>query len=117
MPWKRSPMPTPTRKDMMLPASICEAADMKGAGRSCPRLQIEPKAQNTGAASTASAPGREPRMSAPRLSQTTPAKPITRPSHSPRLGWWPRSAENAPAHSGIAATPTATRPLDTVTSA
>ena len=53
----------------------------------------------------------------PALSHNTPMKPMARPTHSRRLGYWPRIAENRPIHSGVDATATAARPEDTHCSA
>lgn len=53
----------------------------------------------------------------PALSQTTPRKPITIPSHSPRLACCPRKAPNKAIHSGTDATEVAARPDDTLRSA
>ena len=90
---------------------------MNGAGRSRPRLHTEPQAQAMGAISSATMPTRLARISLPTLSQTTPTKPITRPSHSPRLGCWRLSTPNSAAHSGMDATAIAASPDDTVCSA
>jgi hypothetical protein len=51
------------------------------------------------------------------LSQITPRKPITRPTHSIFDGWRPRSIANTPANSGIDATAIAARPEPTSVSA
>jgi hypothetical protein len=68
------------------PHNICAAADMKGAGNVSPRLQIEPQAQAMGAMISAIMPRGVPESSPPALSHSTPAKPMPRPSHSPREG-------------------------------
>lgn len=90
---------------------------MNGEGRSRPRDHTEPNAQPIGAISNnTNPPGVAVRL-LPALSQTTPRKPITMPSHSPRLACCPRNAPNNAIHNGTDATDVAARPDDTLRSA
>src|SRR3546814_16809738 len=86
---------------------------MNGDGRSRPLLQTEPNAHATGATSSATSAVGEAVSELPALSQSTPRKPIPRPTHSRRLERCPRSVENRPIHSGTDANATAARPHDT----
>src|SRR3546814_3326770 len=90
---------------------------MNGDGRSRPLLQTEPNAHATGATSSATSAVGEAVSELPALSQSTPRKPIPRPTHSRRLERCPRSVANRPIHSGTDATATAASPDDTVCSA
>src|SRR3546814_2061371 len=90
---------------------------MNGDGRSRPLLQTEPNAHATGATSSATSAVGDAVSELPALSQSTPTKPMPRPSHSRRLERCPRSVANSPIHSGTDATATAASPDDTDCSA
>src|SRR3546814_2070041 len=64
---------------------------MNGDGRSRPLLQTEPNAHATGATSSATSAVGDAVSELPALSQSTPTKPMPRPSHSRRLERCPRS--------------------------
>src|SRR3546814_12739231 len=85
---------------------------MNGDGRSRPLLQTEPNAHATGATSSATSAVGDAVSELPALSQSTPTKPMPRPSHSRRLERCPRSVANSPIHSGTDATATAASPDD-----
>lgn len=113
----RSPIARPTATSSTPPQTICPAAVMNGVGRSRPRDHTEPNAHPIGATSSSTRPvGLAVRL-LPALSQTTPRKPTTMPSHSPRLACWPRIAPNSAIHSGTDATAVAASPEETLRSA
>ncbi|ENZ95048.1 hypothetical protein PD5205_00273 [Xanthomonas fragariae] len=90
---------------------------MDGDGRSRPREHTQPNAQPIGAiGNDTNSPGVAVKL-LPALSQPTPTKPITLPSHSPRLAYCPRNAPGKTIDNGTDATAVAGRPDDTLRSA